>query len=115
MFVADDDAQGLVGFASGGPERQSNAEYDGEIYAIYLLEAHQRRGTGRLLASALASGLLEAGMNSMLVWVLMDSQFRRFYEALGGSFVMEQDIDIGSKTLREVAYGWEDISVLIKA
>ena len=104
----------MVGFVNGGPERGKHDEYDGELYAIYLLEAHQRRGTGRLLASALAFGLLESGMNSMLVWVLMESQFRRFYETLGGSFIMEQDIDIGGKTLKEVAYGWEDITTLIK-
>ena len=115
MFVADDDVQGLVGFASGGPERQSNAEYDGEIYAIYLLEAHQRKAVGRQLVAALANRLQSEGMNSMLVWALLENPAHQFYETLSGSFVTEQDIEIGGKTLREVAYGWEDISALIKA
>jgi L-amino acid N-acyltransferase YncA len=102
----------IVGFASCGPEGSGNPTYDGELYVIYILEEHQRQGTGRLLVSHLASGLLQAGMESMLVWVLADNPFRRFYERLGGQPVAEQSVSIGEVELEEVAYGWRDIRIL---
>jgi L-amino acid N-acyltransferase YncA len=113
VFVADDRSDGVVGFASGGPYRGKDDNYDGELYAIYLLEAHQHRGTGRLLTSALASRLLEAGKHSLLAWVLMESTARRIYESLRSVVVMEQDITISGATLKEVGYVWEDINTLI--
>ena len=39
---------------------------------------------------------------------------RRFYEALGGTVVGEQRIEIGGVTLVEVAYGWPDAGALLK-
>jgi hypothetical protein len=48
----------------------------------------------------------------MLVWVLADNPSRSFYEALGGELIGEQNVTIGGVDLREVAYGWPDISCL---
>ena len=111
-FVADDVSHGVVGFASGGPERSRNNEYDGELYAIYVLETYQRKGIGRRLTAALAARLQATGLHALLVWVLADNPAQQFHKALGGSFVMEQDIIIGGATLKEVAYSWNDINTL---
>src|SRR5690242_19435028 len=56
-FVAVDEAEGIVGFASGGPERSGNRDYTGELYAIYILEDWQRRGIGKALTSTVAKRL----------------------------------------------------------
>ena len=56
VFVAEAGAGEVVGFASGGREREGDAEFDGELYAIYLLEAFQRRGLGRRLMLAVVEG-----------------------------------------------------------
>lgn len=111
IYVAQEVGE-VVGFASGGPEGSGNSTYDGELYVIYILEAHQRQGIGRLLVSHLAGRLLHAGMGSLLVWVLADNPFRRFYERLGGQPVAEQSVSIGGAELKEVAYGWRDIQIL---
>ena len=111
LYVAQDEGN-IVGFALGGPERSRNSIYDGELYVIYVLEAHQRKGIGRLLVSQVARSLLQQGIESMLVWVLADNPSRRFYERLGGEPVAEQNISIGGAELKEVAYGWRDIYVL---
>lgn len=111
-LVAEADPAGVFGFASGGPERENDAIYRGELYAIYLLAEHQGQGVGRQLVSAFARELVARGMNSMLVWVLAGNPARGFYERLGGTWVREKPITLGGATLVEVAYGWQDIRPL---
>jgi GNAT superfamily N-acetyltransferase len=113
-FVASDPATGIVGFASGGPERTGDLGFSGELWCIYLLQSAQRAGLGRRLVSAVASRLAELGHASMMVWVLAENPSRRFYEALGGKFVTEKVIELGGKSLVEVAYGWRDLRPLTK-
>ena len=112
-LVAETGGGEIVGFAGGGPEREGDEVYRGELYAVYLRQEHQRRGVGRRLACAVAKGLLSAGFESMLLWVLEDNRrARRFYESLGGELVGRKSIDIGGATLVEVSYGWRDITGL---
>jgi ribosomal protein S18 acetylase RimI-like enzyme len=101
----------VVGFAMGGPEREGDDRFRGELYAIYLLKHAQGRGHGRALAEAVAQALLQRGTGSMLVWVLRDNlDARGFYERLGGQFLREHELDFGAGfTLREVSYGWPDL------
>ena len=90
----------VIGWAVGGPERGVDPAYDAELYAIYLLLDYQRQGIGLRLTAAVAAGLLEAGMSSLLLWVLAENRSaRRFYEALGGRYVREQQITIGGVSL----------------
>jgi ribosomal protein S18 acetylase RimI-like enzyme len=112
-YVAQDRSGQIVGFASGGPDRDEDPRYQGELWAIYLLEEYQGRGIGRRLTQAVARRLADMGMHSMIVWVLADNPARRFYEALGGQYVGERDIEINGAKLREVAYGWADTSHLL--
>jgi len=112
MYVAETAAGEVVGFAACGPERSGNEIYQGELYAIYLLKAYQRQGVCQQLTRAVVNGLLQRGLSSMLVWVLADNPSRAFYEAMGGHYVAEQKITIGSAQLTEVAYGWRDIREL---
>ncbi len=112
-LVAEDESGRIVGFVSGGPGRDEHPDYSGELYAIYLFRENQRQGIGRLLMSALARELLARGYTSWLIWVLKDNPARGFYERMGGVCVMEKDIEIGGVKLREAAYGWPDISVLV--
>jgi ribosomal protein S18 acetylase RimI-like enzyme len=97
----------VVAFASGGRERAGETGYSGELYAIYVLDAFQRRGHGRELVKAVVVGLREMGLEDMIIWVLRDNEpARNFYERLGGVYVRAQPITIGSVTLEEVSYGW---------
>lgn len=114
-YVAENSQGEVVGFAIGGPERSANSFYQGELYAIYLLQEQQHKGLGSRLVSAVAGRLVQTGIFSMLVWVLADNPSRGFYEKLGGKFVYEKAVRIGGIALREVAYGWEDIQPLLEA
>jgi hypothetical protein len=50
------------------------------------------------------------GFGSMAVWVLAANPFRKFYEALGGKVVAEQQIECGGESFTESAYGWQDLN-----
>lgn len=114
-LVAQDSAGEVVGFAAGGPERDGRDAYRGELYALYLLMGHQRQGLGRALTAETARRLVTKDITSLLVWVLAANPSRGFYEALGGVLVAEKDIEIGGATLREVAYGWQDLRPLLSS
>ncbi|MGH2458841.1 MAG: GNAT family N-acetyltransferase [Chloroflexota bacterium] len=109
VFVAEDPDDGIVGFACGGPERTGDPLYQGELYAIYILESHQRRGIGQELTRRVAGRLIEAGLTGMQVWVLVDNPSRGFYEKLGGLTVRTRNITFGNAQLEEVAYGWRNL------
>ena len=114
IFVAETAGGDVVGFADGGPEREGNRTYRGELFAIYVLQEHQNRGLGRHLVSAVAQRLLDDRFSSMLVWMLEDNRRAcRFYESLGGEWVGRKTVAIGGTDLEEVSYGWRDIADLV--
>jgi len=113
-YVAED-AGAVVAFVSAGPERTGDVEYRGEIYAIYVLDAHQRRGIGRALTRRAVGDLLAQGRRSLLIWVLRgNAKGRAFYEALGGRAVREREDEIEGVPVVEVGYGWEDAAPLAR-
>ncbi len=112
-FVALSANGGVIGLASGGPTREGDRTYQGELYVIYLLEQFQGKGVGRRLVCAVANRLLTDGIRSMLVWVLEDNfSACRFYRSLGGKRVNRKTISIGGVKLPEVSYGWNDVTNL---
>jgi len=113
VYVAEDDDGRVVGFAMGGPDRDNNPEYKGEVYAIYILKDHQRKGIGRLLLRAAAARLLEQGLSSMLTWCFRDNPSRAFYERMGGTLVGSKPLCIRGREYEEVAYGWEDLNATL--
>jgi GNAT superfamily N-acetyltransferase len=107
-FVAELNGQ-IVGFSNYGFSQEAESGFDGELYAIYVLRSAQGRGIGGRLFAEAAKGLLELGSSSMLVWVLKDNPAREFYEHLGGVYLREKPIEIGSRQLIETAYGWREL------
>lgn len=112
VLVAERDGR-IVGFASGGREREGDAFYTGELYAIYLVPEEQRHGYGRRLVAAVVEGLVAGGHRAMLVWVLAaNTPARVFYERLGGRFVGTGWHDLGGISCEEASYGWRELSSL---
>ncbi len=118
VYVAEE-AGDVVGFASGGRERAGETGYEGELYALYVLDRAQHHGHGRRLVRAVVEGLRGMGLGDMIVWVLRDNRpARDFYEELGGVYVRSQPITIGSARLEEVSYGWkslDDVAIEVEA
>jgi GNAT superfamily N-acetyltransferase len=112
LFVAEDDSGRIIGFAHGGPERSGDTVYDGELYAIYLLEDYQRKGIGKQLFRSVVSHLTDNNFQAMLIWVLSDNPSRNFYESMGGQLIREAEIEIGGQLLQKSAYGWRNLEGL---
>lgn len=112
VLVAEDPAGSIVGFVSGGPATADGATcHQGEVYAIYLLAEHQRRGMGTLLMRA-AAELQARGMESLLVWVLAGNPAQHFYQALGGREHRRKATERGAVPVEEIAYHWPDLAPL---
>jgi L-amino acid N-acyltransferase YncA len=109
-YVAETDNGEIVGFSSGGPERFGNYPgYDGELYAIYILESFQRKGLGKRLVQPIVEDLLQDNIQTMTVLVLEENHSRYFYESLGAKQIGTEEIEIGGKNLIELVYGWSNI------
>ena len=111
--VAETEQGELIGFAMGGNSRDPGLkDYDGELYAIYLLPTLQRQGVGKALFQAFARDLVARGYLGMLIWALRDNvRGRAFYEKMGGQLVGKKLVTLG-EPLWEVGYGWPDLGLL---
>ncbi len=118
-YVAEDNNQKIIGFASGGPTRKELfsgqaispeliENFDGEMRAIYLLRAHQHVGVGKALFKAVCEELKRLGHKRMLVRVLLDNPSKGFYEHMGGVLVAENELTIGVP-LKEAIFGWDQM------
>ena len=81
----------------------------GEIYAIYILQAHQHLGIGRALFQMGRKKLKERGLIPYIAWVLKENhQAISFYEKMGGKRVDEVNVKIGDSEYIEIAYHFEE-------
>ena len=110
-YVAEEDGK-IIGFVSGGDERQGDLIYNGEIYALYVLRNHQRQGIGSELVSALVAELNAYGIYSMLVRVLAHNPYRNFYEKINGVFLHKKRRRFAGEMLEISSYGWIDTGLI---
>jgi ribosomal protein S18 acetylase RimI-like enzyme len=110
-FVAED-AGRVVGFITGGDERNKDDIYRGEIYTLYVLKHFQRRGIGGRLVSALATQLNRNGIYSMLVRVLKLNPYRRFYQKINGTYLKTERLPFAGEVMDVEAYGWLDTGLI---
>jgi ribosomal protein S18 acetylase RimI-like enzyme len=117
VLVAES-AGGIVGFGACGGQRDealTGDGFDGEVGAVYVLRSHQRAGVGQSLMRLMARRLLDQGRRGAALWVLRENiAARAFYERLGGAVVAERKAEESGAVLTEVAYGWSDLSALVR-
>jgi ribosomal protein S18 acetylase RimI-like enzyme len=112
-LVADVDG-GVVGFCVGGGSHPPDERFRGEVYAIYVLPEHHRRGIGRELLQAAAKELVDRGFHSMIIWVLRENApSRRFYERMGGKHVRDEVRELEGVHVTESGYGWTDVTDML--
>ena len=114
-LVVEDPEGRIVGFLSAGAERAHGPARRAEVYTLYLLEDHQRRGFGSRLVRAAAERLADLGFTALMVWVLAGNPARAFYERLGAAPTAVRTIRMGGRAIQEVAYAWPDLTVTTAA
>ena len=112
VYVAENDADGVIGFGSAGTARNRELDHTGEIYALYVLDQYHGVGIGKALFLALSERLLAERGPSLVVWVLSSNPSRYFYESLGGRRIATRVDRMGGVEIEETAYGWDDVSQL---
>jgi GNAT superfamily N-acetyltransferase len=103
----------VVGLAYCGDARHKLEGLEAEVYALYVLQSHQRHGVGRELVRACARHFVLHGHFGFYLWVLKANRARMFYEALGGQQIAEKNERLGLHSFSEVAYGWHDLTGLV--
>jgi ribosomal protein S18 acetylase RimI-like enzyme len=110
-FVAED-AGRVIGFITGGYERNGDEIYSGEIYTLYVMKNLQRRGLGTQLVSALAIKFNRLGLYSMLVRVLKLNPYRRFYKKINGIYLKTEHLPFAVEIMDVETYGWLDTTLI---
>lgn len=109
ILVADRQHE-VVGFISGGKNRQSAFPFDSELYALYVRPASQHQRVGQNLAATLVGELRASGFRNLLVGVFTANMAaRRFYEALGAHHLGEQPLVWQGHSYPESFYGWDSL------
>jgi len=110
-FVAENNGR-VIGFITGGYERNGDDIYSGEIYTLYVLKNFQRRGVGTNLVSALAMQFNNLGIFSMLVRVLKLNPYRRFYQNIHGIYLKTERRTFAAELMDVETYGWLDTTLI---
>jgi GNAT superfamily N-acetyltransferase len=120
IYIAETDSKKIVGFSMGSLKQTDLtlkipviSKYIGELMAIYILHEYQRKHIGTRLVKLVVERLLENNIQTMIVWVLKDSPNCRFYEILGGKYVGEKRLEYGGIDYITIAYGWDDIRLIL--
>ncbi|WP_374443884.1 N-acetyltransferase family protein [Stella sp.] len=108
-LVAEDGSlprEPVVGFAHAGP---GEAAGEAEIFTLYVLATHQRRGLGRRLLAAMARRLAPVHARLVIRVLVENGPARAFYERLGGSAGDIRRLHVGGRPVDEIAYHWPDL------
>jgi ribosomal protein S18 acetylase RimI-like enzyme len=109
MFVAENDKDGIVGFADFGKARESGFEFESELYAIYLLSEYQGMGVGENLFRLCQKEMISEGFNSMYLMSLKVSPYKSFYEKMGGQIVANGNHFLALVEFETIIYGWNNL------
>jgi ribosomal protein S18 acetylase RimI-like enzyme len=85
IFIAELDGQ-IIGFMTIGPCRDTDVDKKriGEIWGIYLLPGHWRKGIGSLFCRHAENILFSRRYSEVTLWVLSKNvESRHFYEKMG--------------------------------
>ncbi len=109
MFVAETEANGIVGFADFGKARDNHDKFEAELYAIYLLRDFQRKGIGSKLFDLVVQSVVADGINSLSLIALEVSPYKSFYEKTGGHLVERKTTNIEGESYTTIIYGWDKL------
>lgn len=109
VFVHEDGAARMDGFARIGPGRDPGMPFPCEIYAIYVDIAARGKGTGTKLLEACAEAAVAAGWNGMYLWAAAQNPYARFYLKNGGERGAGKTQKMAGTEVALAAFCWPDL------
>jgi GNAT superfamily N-acetyltransferase len=107
VWVLESPSGQIVGFVCGGPERTGLPDFEGEIYALYLLDAWHGQGWGKRLLFKGFDLLRAQGHSALLVWVASRNlKAGGFYASQGGKICLQRSLEMAGQVVDETGYGW---------
>lgn len=98
----------IAGFACFGNSREPKIDADCELQAIYLLQAFQFKGIGKMLFNAGVSDLKKKLKTKMFVSVFKDNNSAcRFYEKMGGVQIENDYVSLSGINYETSTYIWQ--------
>ena len=117
LWVATDGSGWPVGYALLDFSSADFKDFEAELVALHVLEAHQLRGIGSRLLVKAGSILKNKGVGSLYLWILQGNPAADFYRRLGAESIGEQpwggNEHYGTDVM-ELGYGWRDIDRLLQ-
>lgn len=114
VYVAENEKEEIIGFASGGEQLGSDyPNYKGELTTIYVLEEYQNKRIGKLLFTSVTQDLVRNGIFSMVVYVFEENPSKYFYEYFNAEKIDQTVSVIEGKSINEIVYGWSNLSELL--
>lgn len=89
--------------------------YAAEIFSLHVHPDYWRKGIGLSLMQKAAEELKKSNLKTLCLWVLEKNEATKFYAALGGQRIGKRMIEIGPSKVKEVCYGWRDLSLITDA
>ena len=112
-LVSEKEEFGIVGFASGCPEKAMTSRNRGELTAIYLLPEYQKQRIGGALFQAVVGRFVMQGYSGMISWMLSENPAGPFYRKMGGVPAATKLEIVGGVEKELTAFGWTDFNSLI--
>lgn len=108
VFVAVDDAEGVVGFAHavvGSDASGLGDDGQGHLLRLYVHPDHRQQGLGRALLKRTCAALFDRGVARIRAMVLAANDLgNEFYREFGFERVAESETTVGGETYPEYTY-----------
>lgn len=87
--------------------------YAAEIFGIHVHPDYWKKGVGKALVKKACQNLSDEKLASLCLWVIAGNKNAvGFYDHMGGQRIGKRMIEIGPSKVKELCYGWRDISVI---
>jgi GNAT superfamily N-acetyltransferase len=114
IIVAEDYEGKIIGFADCWKRETNTVPNSTDLTSIYLLEAYQGKGIGKMLLKQLFLNVKTQGYQKVFVEVLEENKTCSFYEHFGAKLYKTVQIKMGGKLLDERIYEWDDVDHVLE-